>query len=89
MVRYGVNVQSALLSCYVGRLSLTLILSHWALSDNHKLENGQLTVGYYTKSSVTENEKNQTPNYFPCSAIPSQQLLHNQTAHNHSACNST
>jgi hypothetical protein len=57
MVRYGVNVQSALLSCYMGHLSLTLILSHWALSDNLKLENGQLTFSYYMKSAVTEKKK--------------------------------
>jgi hypothetical protein len=68
----------------MGHLSLSLILSQWALSDNHKLENGQLTVSYYTKSAVTENKKYQNPNYFPCSAIPPQQLLYNQ-----SACNGT
>jgi len=49
----------------MGHLSLTLILSQWALSDNHKLENDQLTVSYYMKSAVTKNKKNQNPNYFP------------------------
>jgi len=70
MVRYGVNVQSALLSCYMGRLSLTLILSQWALSDNHKLENGQLTVSYYTKSAVTENKKNSESQLLPLFCYP-------------------
>jgi len=49
----------------MGRLSLTLFLSQWALSDNHTLENGQLTVSYYTKSPVTEYKKNRIPTTSP------------------------